>query len=118
MSNPNEVFESSGSDAPSFRIPPELPVLPLRDTVLFPQAFMPLAVARVTVAQLPYRFTLDDSMAMAPGATISSHAKIVISARVSKSGNAITQKGDIEGVSAPVAPGARGLKIVLSRVVD
>ena len=27
-------------------IPPELPVLPLRDTVLFPNSFMPLAVAR------------------------------------------------------------------------
>ena len=27
-------------------VPPELPILPLRDTVLFPSAFMPLAVAR------------------------------------------------------------------------
>ncbi|MCX6545448.1 MAG: endopeptidase La [Acidobacteria bacterium] len=27
-------------------IPPELPILPLRDTVLFPNSFMPLAVAR------------------------------------------------------------------------
>lgn len=79
---------------------------------------MPLAVARVTVAQLPYRFTLDDSMAMAPGATISSHAQVVVAARVSKSGNAITQKGDIEGTSEPVAPGANGLKIVLKRIVD
>ena len=66
---------------------------------------MPLAIARTTVAALPYRFTLDDSMAMAPGATISSHAEVVVAARVSKSGNAIPQKGDIEGTSAPVAPG-------------
>jgi len=27
-------------------IPPQLPILPLRDTVLFPNSFMPLAVAR------------------------------------------------------------------------
>ncbi len=79
---------------------------------------MPLAVARTTVAALPYRFTLDDSMAMAPGATISSHAKVVVAARVSKSGNAISQKGDIEGASDPVAPGASGVKVVLSRIVD
>lgn len=79
---------------------------------------MPLAVARTTVAALPYRFTLDDSMAMAPGATISSHAKVVVAARVSKSGNAISQKGDIEGTSAPVAPGASGVNVVLSRIVD
>ena len=79
---------------------------------------MPLAVARTTVAALPYRFTLDDSMAMAPGATISSHAKVVVAARVSKSGNAISQKGDIEGASAPVAPGATGVQVILSKIVD
>ena len=79
---------------------------------------MPLAIARTTVAALPYRFTLDDSMAMAPGATISSHPQVVVAARVSKSGNAVPQKGDIEGTSAPVAPGTLGMKVVLSRVVD
>ena len=79
---------------------------------------MPLAVARTTVAALPYQFTLDDSMAMAPGVTISSHQKVVVAARVSKSGNAIPQKGDIEGTSAPVAPGASGVNVVLSRIVD
>jgi len=79
---------------------------------------MPLAIARTTVAALPYRFTLDDSMAMAAGATISSHAQVVVAARVSKSGTAIPQKGDIEGASAPVAPGTSGMKVVLSRIVD
>jgi len=79
---------------------------------------MPLAVARTTVAALPYRFTLDDSMAMAAGATISSQQKVVVVARVSKSGGAASQKGDIEGMSEVVAPGATGLKVVLSRVVD
>jgi ATP-dependent Lon protease len=33
-------------------IPPELPVLPLRDTVLFPNSFMPLAVAREASVRL------------------------------------------------------------------
>ncbi len=79
---------------------------------------MPLAVARTTVAALPYRFKLDDSMAMAPGATISSHAEVVVAARVSRSGNATPQKGDIEGASGPVAPGASGVRVVLSRIVD
>lgn len=79
---------------------------------------MPLAVARTTVAALPYRFTLDDSMAMAAGATISSHAQVVVAARVSKSGTAVPQKGDIEGTSAPVAPGTTGMKVVLSKIVD
>ncbi len=79
---------------------------------------MPLAVARTTVAALPYLFMLDDSMAMAPNAKLSGQPNVVVAARISKSGNAMPQKGDIEGVSAPVAPGARGVTVVMSRVVD
>ena len=79
---------------------------------------MPLAVARITVSQLPYQFTLDDSMAMAPGATISSHAQVMVVARIAKAGGAAPQKGDVEGAIGPVAPGASGLKLVLSRIVD
>jgi cytochrome c-type biogenesis protein CcmH len=79
---------------------------------------MPLAVARTTVGALPYRFALDDSMAMSPEAKISSHAKVVVAARVSKSGTAVPQKGDIEGTSVPVAPGATGVQVVLSKIVD
>jgi cytochrome c-type biogenesis protein CcmH len=79
---------------------------------------MPLAVTRITVAQLPYSFKLDDSMAMAAGATISSQAQVVVVARVSKAGSPAPQKGDIEGMSAAVAPGTAGLNVVLQRVVD
>ena len=79
---------------------------------------MPLAVARVTVAELPYEFILDDSMAMAPGATISSHKSVVIVARVSKSGRPLAQKGDLEGASKPVAPGASGVMVAISRIVQ
>src|SRR5688572_19847330 len=41
---------SSGDDV--VIIPDELPILPLRDTVLFPNSFMPLAVARESSVQL------------------------------------------------------------------
>lgn len=79
---------------------------------------MPLAVVRTTVDKLPYRFALDDSMAMAPGVKLSGHAKVVVAARISMSGNAAAQKGDVEGSSAPVAPTATGVKVVLSKIVD
>src|SRR5437879_12847568 len=39
-------------------IPSELPLLPLRDTVLFPNSFMPLAVARESSVRL-----IDDAIA-------------------------------------------------------
>jgi len=79
---------------------------------------MPLAVVRITVDKLPYPFTLDDSMAMAPNAKLSGHPKVVVVARISKSGNALPQKGDIEGLSAPVAPGAAGVRVVISKPLD
>ena len=45
-----------------FSIPPELPVLPLRDTVLFPNSFMPLAVAREASVRLIEEATTSGRM--------------------------------------------------------
>ncbi|HEY5635876.1 MAG TPA: c-type cytochrome biogenesis protein CcmI [Burkholderiales bacterium] len=77
---------------------------------------MPLAVARTQVRNLPYSFRLDDGMAMTPQARLSGQTQVVVAARISKSGNANVAAGDLEGESAPVAPGARDLRIVISTV--
>jgi ATP-dependent Lon protease len=45
-------FEDIAGGEKALAIPPELPVLPLRDTVLFPNSFMPLAVARESSVRL------------------------------------------------------------------
>ena len=78
---------------------------------------MPLAVQRFRAAELPRAFRLDDSMSMAPRMTISTMPRVIVEARVSKSGNAITQPGDVRGVSVPVAPGATDLHVVIGEVV-
>lgn len=78
---------------------------------------MPLAVLRKQVKDLPFTFSLDDSMAMAPTARISDHADVIVVARISKSGNALPQPGDIGGQSAPVKPGATGIRVELNEVV-
>ena len=78
---------------------------------------MPLAVIRGTAAELPREFTLDDSLAMAPTMKISGADAVRIEARISRSGNALPQSGDLVGVSDVVKPGARGLKIVIDKVV-
>jgi cytochrome c-type biogenesis protein CcmH len=76
---------------------------------------MPLAVTRKQVRDLPVAFRLDDSMAMAPTAKLSDHARVVVGARISKSGNPTPQPGDLEGLSAPVKPGDAGVVIVIDR---
>jgi ATP-dependent Lon protease len=48
---PLDIEELSHSERP-LALPDELPILPLRDTVLFPNSFMPLAVARETSVRL------------------------------------------------------------------
>jgi cytochrome c-type biogenesis protein CcmH len=80
-------------------------------------ARMPLAVQRATVADLPLRFRLDDSMAMTPTAKLSTTPRVVVAARISRSGNAISQPGDLGGETAPVAPGTSGLAIEIAKVV-
>jgi cytochrome c-type biogenesis protein CcmH len=78
---------------------------------------MPLAAERKQVKDLPYQFKLDDSKSMSPQARLSSAAQVVISARISKSGNAIAQAGDLQGQSTPVALGAKDLRIDIREVV-
>lgn len=78
---------------------------------------MPLALLKKRVRDLPADFSLDDSMAMTPAARLSGAASVVVGARVSKSGQAMPQPGDLEGLSEPVAPGATGLRIVIGQAV-
>jgi cytochrome c-type biogenesis protein CcmH len=78
---------------------------------------LPLAVIRTTVKELPLRFTLDDSMSMAPTARLSMHRQVVVSARVSRSGQAMPQPGDLIGTVQPVAVGATGVQVRNADVV-
>jgi cytochrome c-type biogenesis protein CcmH len=78
---------------------------------------MPLAVLRKQVRDLPVQFALDDSMAMAPGASLSGSPQVIVGARISKSGTPTPQPGDLQGLSAPVANDASGVTIVIDSVV-
>jgi cytochrome c-type biogenesis protein CcmH len=78
---------------------------------------MPLAVLRAKAADLPIQFSLNDSMAMAQGMTVSAHPKVVVTARISKSGSAKPAPGDLQGASQPVANDASGVTVLIDSVV-
>jgi cytochrome c-type biogenesis protein CcmH len=78
---------------------------------------MPLAVMRARVKELPLAFALDDSMAMAPGLALSKFPKVVVTARISRSGQPTAQAGDLQGASAPVSNDAKDVAVVIDSVV-
>jgi cytochrome c-type biogenesis protein CcmH len=77
---------------------------------------MPLAILKRTGADLPLTFTLDDSMAMSPELKLSAFPSVVVGARLSKSGNAMPQSGDLEGQSAPLAGLSAGVEVLIDSV--
>jgi cytochrome c-type biogenesis protein CcmH len=78
---------------------------------------MPLAILRKQVKDLPLQFTLDDSMAMSPANALSGASKVIVGARISRSGNAMPQPGDLTGQTATVSVGANGLQIEIKEAV-
>jgi cytochrome c-type biogenesis protein CcmH len=78
---------------------------------------MPIALMRRRASELPIEFRLDDSMAMVPQARLSTQARVIVGARVSKRGDASPQAGDLQGFSAPVAVGTPGLRLEIAEVV-
>ncbi len=63
---------------------------------------VPLAIQRLSVAQLPIEVELNESMAMAPGMTLSSFPELELVARVSPDGNPMAQSGDWQGAVGPI----------------
>jgi cytochrome c-type biogenesis protein CcmH len=78
----------------------------------------PVAVLRTTTAAWPLAFALDDSQAMMPGRNLSSARSVVVEARLSRSGSANPQPGDLRGTSAALDPrNAARLRIVIAEEI-
>ena len=77
---------------------------------------MPLAIVKRKASELPITFTLDDSTAMSDAMKLSKFDLVVVGARVSRTGNAMPQSGDLTGQSAPVKAGGGKLVLVIDSV--
>jgi len=79
---------------------------------------VPLAVVRRRAAELPLTVALDDTTAMSPELKLSDHGRVIVAARISRSGTAGAQSGDLEGRSGPVevADGAQ-VELTITEVV-
>lgn len=77
----------------------------------------PLAILRKQVKDLPFDFTLDESQAMSPEMSLATVREAQVGARVSKSGNAMPQAGDLQGITAGVAVGSKGINIEINEAV-
>lgn len=95
------------------------------DTVLYVfakavgQPGPPVAVLRTTAARWPQSFVLDDSLAMMPGRNLSGASSVIVEARLSRSGSANPQPGDLRGTSAALDPRRAGpLRIVIAEEIS
>ena len=74
----------------------------------------PIAALRVTVAQLPAKFDFAGAPLMLQGRPIPE--RVIVGARVSRSGQPAGAPGDLEGAVGPVAAGAQGVSVTVDKV--
>jgi cytochrome c-type biogenesis protein CcmH len=79
---------------------------------------MPLAIQRMPASKLPASVTLTDAMGMLPNMKLSQFPQVIVGARVSKSGNATAQSGDLQTVSAPLEVSKKTpIKLTIDQIV-
>lgn len=76
---------------------------------------MPLAIVRQPAGSAPVQVVLDDRSAMSPQLRLSGFPRVVVGARISASGNATPQPGDLEGQSDPMTSSGTA-EVLIDRV--
>jgi len=80
---------------------------------------MPLAIVDKMASELPVTVTLDDSQAMVPAMKLSAFQEVTVLARISKSGSAKLQVGDLQGQVTPVVLSQQAkVEIVIDQVIE
>ena len=90
------------------------------DTVLViarqPGERMPVAVLKVAVGDFPMNFVLTDALAMNPNMPISKLSEVAIEVRISKTGMAKPEAGDLMSSVQTVKVGSNQVKLLINQV--
>lgn len=90
------------------------------DTVMviarLPGTRMPVAAVRLRAAELPVKFVLNDSQSMNSQSPISAATEVEVEARISKTGQAKAESGDLISAVQTVKVGAGGVLLQVTQV--
>jgi len=77
---------------------------------------MPVAVLKTSVSEFPMSFSLTDALAMNPSAPLSQLSEASIEVRISKTGMAKPEVGDLISAPQTVKVGANNVRLVIDQV--
>ena len=77
---------------------------------------MPVAVLKVPAGQFPMQFVLNDSLAMNPSAPLSKLSEASIEVRISKTGMAKPEAGDLISTVKTVKVGSQNIQLLIDQV--
>ena len=77
---------------------------------------MPVAVLKVPATDFPMRFTLSDALAMNPAAPLSQLSEASIEVRISKTGMAKPEAGDLISTAQTIQVGTKDVRLLVDQV--
>jgi cytochrome c-type biogenesis protein CcmH len=77
---------------------------------------MPVAVLKIPVAQFPMSFVLNDTLAMNPSAPLSKLTEVSIEVRISKTGMAKPETGDLISAVKTIKVGTENVRLLVDQV--
>ena len=113
---------ASGGVSGFVELDPALKAKPNPDDVVMviariPGTRMPLAILRKRASDLPLQFTLDDSMSMDPNAKLSAAGEVELEARISRTGMAKPEPGDLVSNAQTTKIGGKGIALKVAKVL-
>ena len=77
---------------------------------------MPVAVLKTPVAAFPMNFVLNDALAMSPNALISQMAEVSVEVRISKTGMAMPEAGDLISTPQTIKVGTTNARLIIGQI--